>query len=126
MAFYESCLADIELLNIPSEPLSEEEINILNALARGMQPDEAAAATEAAQLLNNLSPSWELDRGKKAKDYWWEVFGLIWNIARSYNVPTWVQERLIAIILELHKILGERELVYTADVSSLHFTEMKK
>ncbi|KAL1843519.1 hypothetical protein VTJ49DRAFT_1112 [Mycothermus thermophilus] len=115
MAFYDSCLAGLELMNKPSEAFSEEQINILNALARGMQPDEFAAVADAAQLLDSLCPPWEPDRGEKSRNYWWEVFRLLVAIAKSSDVLAWIQERLIAIILELRKIQGDKELVYASE-----------
>ncbi|KAL1840165.1 hypothetical protein VTJ49DRAFT_739 [Mycothermus thermophilus] len=122
MAFHDSCLAHLERFNDPSRTFDEEELNVLNAFARGMERDEPAVA-DAAALIDKLCPPLEPDHGEEAMSYFWRAWGLLVEIVMSSDQPL-IPERIEAILIELRKIIGEKELASTTEIREHVWTDI--
>jgi hypothetical protein len=94
MADNESSLFHLGLIR--RRNLSEQETNILNAFAWGMQPATPETAAEAVRQLNDSCPP--LAQEEEANNYLWQVWDIMMDIARSPDVTSEVHKRLVAIL----------------------------
>jgi hypothetical protein len=99
MAEIENSLFELEL--IKQRNLSEQETNILNAFASGIQPATPETANEAARQLDNCCPL--LEQEKETNDYLWMVWEIMLDIARSPDVKSEVHDRLVSIVESLRQ-----------------------
>lgn len=97
MADSESSIFHLAL--VKQRTASEQEINILNAFACGMQPATPETAAEAARQLDDLCPP--LEQAKETKDYLWMVWEILFDIAASHDVANEIHERLMNILQSL-------------------------
>lgn len=102
MAANTQCFTSLTQLELIRErTLSQQDTNILGALALGIQPATAEAAWAAARQLDRLCPS--LANEEDALNYLWEVWHLVLDAARSPDVSDEVHIRLVTILEHLQQ-----------------------
>lgn len=99
MADNPSSLFHLELIR--RRDTTEQEVNVLNLLARWMQPATPETAAGAAHQLDCSCPP--LGQEQEANDYLWTVWEIIINIARSPDVASEVHEHLVNIMESLQQ-----------------------
>lgn len=91
-----------QLLEVQGREWSEDEICILNMWTNALAPVRHEDATEVVRKIDELCPS--MDDNKQVLDFNWSIWDTMISIARSPDVTSETQERLVQVVLELEKV----------------------
>lgn len=75
---------------------------ILNTWANALTPATQETAAEAARQIDGLCPS--IDENEQVLEFLWSLWDIMLSIARSPDVTSEIQERLVEIVSELERL----------------------